>query len=433
MKNCIPTVIALLFTGLYSIIDGLFIGNAVGDVGLAAINLAWPIPAFITAVGFGIGTGGSVLYSIEMGKGNKKNADFILRTALCYLILAGITATLLLMLSSDCILKVLGATGATLQQAKKYSSIIIGGSIFQISGAGLVPLLRNTSKPVKAMCTMICGMLVNLGINYVLIIECGFGMKGAAIGTIAAQMVVCIICMIEVRKVLFRSREKEKTGSARILVEAGKITKAGIAAFGTSMAPTIVLALTNWQCLTYGGNHAVAAYAVISYIVFPIQSLLQGIGEGLQPLMSYYVGAKENKLLSDLRKIAYAMIAVLSIVTLALAFATQGQIKQFFHLEGKTAYIFSEGFLISACSFLFYGFSKFNVSYLNARLEIKKASALTYAESLLIAPIFIYGLPKILGIYGIWYALPLTSVVLITIYLLMLLWKKEFKKNEISS
>ena len=115
LKQALPTMIAFTMSGMYSVVDGLFVGKAAGDIGLAAINIAWPIPAVITALGVGIGTGGSVLYSNMMGKGDREGCRRMFNTTATLLVLAGILLSLFLFLVRDPLLQILGAEGEVLE------------------------------------------------------------------------------------------------------------------------------------------------------------------------------------------------------------------------------------------------------------------------------------------------------------------------------
>lgn len=415
LRDCIPTMIALTFSGLYSVIDGLFIGNAAGDTGLAAINLAWPIPAFITAIGLGVGTGGSILFSNAKGKGEEAYGRSLIKTTMGLLFSLSILSMLLLGLSYPAILKILGAGGEVLMQAKAYSRIMIFGSLFQIGGAGLVPILRSLSKPVGAMSAMVCGMLSNCGLNYLLIIRCDMGIKGAAIGSITAQAIVCVICLFQIVTIK-KVHQVHSFSVMEHIFACKKILKTGFAAFGVSLAPTVVLMFTNWQCLRIGGKAAVAAYAVISYLVFPIQSLLQGIGDGLQPMMSYYVGAGKQKELNCLRRYAYVGIGLLGICAFFVSCLVKEYVGGWFHLSKDALRLFEQGFFISATSFLFYGYSKFHVAFMNANLKVAAANGLIYGECLVVSPVLIFCMPLLWGITGVWLSLPLTSVMMLILF-----------------
>lgn len=411
LKQALPTMIAFTMSGMYSVVDGLFVGKAAGDIGLAAINIAWPIPAVITALGVGIGTGGSVLYSNMMGKGDREGCRRMFNTTATLLVLAGILLSLFLFLVRDPLLQILGAEGEVLEEAQKYTGIIIAGGVLQVCGTGITPILRNMNLSFAAMISMVTGFAVNIGVNYYLMFPMGMGIRGAAWGTVTAQLVVLVISVAVLLKAY-----KEKARPALEGKLAAGICRSGVTAFGVSLAPTVALIFTNWQCLRYGGNAAVACYAVISYIVFPVQYLLTGIGDGVQPLLSYYNGAGKPAELAQVRKTARAGAGVLGVITMAAVFICTPHLAQWFGLSDEAAVFFETGMRISALAFLVTGFVKFNLSYLNAVLKTKLAVILTFAESLIVSPAYLFLLPVAVGMSGIWISLPATAVTMLVIY-----------------
>nr|WP_303182300.1 MATE family efflux transporter [Lachnoclostridium phocaeense] len=411
LKQALPTMIAFTMSGMYSVVDGLFVGKAAGDIGLAAINIAWPIPAVITALGVGIGTGGSVLYSNMMGKGDREGCRRMFNTTATLLVLAGILLSLFLFLVRDPLLQILGAEGEVLEEAQKYTGIIIAGGVLQVCGTGITPILRNMNLSFAAMISMVTGFAVNIGVNYYLMFPMGMGIRGAAWGTVTAQLVVLVISVAVLLKAY-----KEKARPALEGKLAAGICRSGVTAFGVSLAPTVALIFTNWQCLRYGGNAAVACYAVISYIVFPVQYLLTGIGDGVQPLLSYYNGAGKPAELAQVRKTARAGAGVLGVITMAAVFIFTPHLARWFGLSDEAAVFFETGMRISALAFLVTGFVKFNLSYLNAVLKTKLAVILTFAESLIVSPAYLFLLPVAVGMSGIWISLPATAVTMLVIY-----------------
>lgn len=411
LKQALPTMIAFTMSGMYSVVDGLFVGKAAGDIGLAAINIAWPIPAVITALGVGIGTGGSVLYSNMMGKGDREGCRRMFNTTATLLVLAGILLSLFLFLVRDPLLQILGAEGEVLEEAQKYTGIIIAGGVLQVCGTGITPILRNMNLSFAAMISMVTGFAVNIGVNYYLMFPMGMGIRGAAWGTVTAQLVVLAISVA-----LLLKAYKEKARPALEGKLAAGICRSGVTAFGVSLAPTVALIFTNWQCLRYGGNAAVACYAVISYIVFPVQYLLTGIGDGVQPLLSYYNGAGKPAELAQVRKTARAGAGVLGVITMAAVFICTPHLARWFGLSDEAVVFFETGMRISALAFLVTGFVKFNLSYLNAVLKTKLAVILTFAESLIVSPAYLFLLPVAVGMSGIWISLPATAVTMLVIY-----------------
>ena len=192
IKNCVPAIIALTLTGLYSVIDGLFIGNAQGDNGLAAINIAWPVTALITAAGTGMGTGGSILYASFCGKKKQKAADSVLLQTQILFLITGIALLLVLGICKDGLLSLFGAKGIIFRLAEQYTKVILLGSLFQVVGAGVIPLLRSTGMAVSAMVVTIIGMIINMTANAIFLFIFHMGIRGTACGTVLAQSVVCM-------------------------------------------------------------------------------------------------------------------------------------------------------------------------------------------------------------------------------------------------
>ena len=410
-QDCIPTVFSLLMSGLYGVMDGLFVGRAVGDAGLAAINIAWPIAAVITAVGIGIGSGGSVLYSNSNGKGEQERGEVVYHQTITLLFAAAMVLLIVLGFTYPAILSALGAKGDVYQKAVEYIQIIIFGAGFQVMGTGFIPMLRNRNLAFQAMVSMAAGMGVNGVLNYLLLFVVKIGIRGAAVGTIAAQLIVLVISSY-----LIYGRQKVHLKVVWQHKMIGEILKIGISAFGLSLAPSIVLLFTNLQCLKYGGDAAVACYAVISYIVFPVQSMLMGIGDGTQPLMSFYSGAKKMEELRFVKKIASIAVVGMGAVFFVIVILVSKYIPDVFGMQMESQAYFGTGMAVSAVSFLFTGLAKFHISYLNATLQVKKAMQLIYGETIVVAPFLIFLLPYVFKINGIWLSLPGTQLIMLLIF-----------------
>lgn len=410
LRDSLPTMMAVMMYSLYGVIDGLFIGNSAGDIGLAAINIVWPIAAVIIACGIGIGTGGSVLISNYRGIGDKENQKTVYGTTLSLLmIVSGILFVVLQ--THGILLLLLGAKGDVYIEATKYIEIVIGGCIFQVMGSGVLPILRNIGKSVHAMGCMCLGVVLNISANYYLMMVAGMGIQGAAIGTIISQGVVSIIGLT----LLFR----EKDYGFHFRLNIGmmkKIVQAGFTPFGIYLAPSITLIFMNLQCLRYGGDAVVACYAVISYIVFPSVAILSGVGDGTQPLISFYNGAGQDEALKEIRRISFWLLSILSVILTVLVVVLAPNIGIWFGLSGEANQYFVVGMRISAISFIGVAFTRFNCAYLNATMHAKKAVFLTYAESLMINPILLFILPVFWDVVGIWSATIMTTVCMLLLY-----------------
>lgn len=412
IKDTVPTLISLMLLSTYAVIDGLFIGNNAGDVGLAAINIAWPITALITAVGVGLGIGSSVLISHKRGLGDDVGSRGVFSYGFAMLLMAVVILMLSLLPSHAHILSFLGAKGDVLVEASKYAFIIIVGMVFQLLGAFLIPVLRNYGMSVGAMICMLLGTFVNAGVNYMLICVLKLGIQGAAYGTLVAQFSVSICAIIFLVK---DAGVSLKPKFSKVIM--GKIAHVGLTGFGVSMAPSITLIFTNLQCLAYGGDSTVACYAVISYVAMPIQAMLAGVGEGSQPLMSYYCGGGEEENLRKVAKIARVFGLILSAIMMLAVLLATPFIAKLFGLSPEGSLIFDTGMRLYAISFVIVSMARFNVCYLNAAMKTSKAIFLTYFESLCLSPLLLFVLPHFWDVEGIWLSYLVTNTLLLLIYL----------------
>lgn len=428
-KYVIPSMLSCLLSGIYCIVDGLFIGRAVGDAGLAGINIAWPIAALILAIGTGIGIGGSVIMSNYMGKNQKEKADKVRGNTIALLVLAAIILTLSIYVFIEPLLRILGAKGEVFETALIYSRIFVLGSVFQLLGTGFTPILRNMGYVVFAMSAMILGFITNIILDAVLIVGFKMGIAGAALATVSAQGLVVIAALF----ILFNKKNRLSLqnymlSSTLIL----KIFKVALSPFGLSLSPSVIIVFANWQCINYGGNAAVAAYAVLSYVLCTAQLLVQGVGEGSQPLVSYYKGAKEIKTINYIRKKTLTLAVAIGILTAILIIFIKGSIPVIFGASPEASSIIENALPIFACAFPLMAISRGSSAYFYAIEHSNYASTLVYLEPLLFTPVTMLLLPLIFDLNGVWLAVPITqATVVITAYFL---YKRSDRilKNEIN-
>ena len=326
-KFVIPSIIAFALSGVYAIVDGFFVGNTIGDSGLSAINIAYPIVALIQSVGTGIGMGGAVYYSINDAEGNSEKADKFIAASWWLLLIASVIFTFLTFFLAKPVLSLLGATDTILDYAVSYIKIIALGAVLQIFGTGLIPFIRNYGSSFWAMCAMLGGFIANVLLDYLLVWVCNKGIVGAALATIIGQGVTFLIAIIYSvinKKMFIRVKLKDFRAHCK------SIFKVGLAPFGLSLTPNISLILINRFSASYGGEKAIATYACISYIICIIYLVLQGVGDGCQPLMSRYYGEKRSKDLSEVKRMAYIFAIFLALIGCVVMFFGRRHIGKLF-------------------------------------------------------------------------------------------------------
>lgn len=192
----IPSVLAFALSCVYTIVDGFFIGQSLGDMGLAAITLGYPISALVGAVGTGIGLSGAIRYTILNAQAGKEKTQACFSRTTLLMFLAGALLTALLYGFAEPILHFLGARGEVLRLSTEYARIIALGAVFQLLATGFVPFIRNMDGASFAMAAMILGFVTNILLGYTLVWVVNWGMAGAALATIIRQAVTLVASIL---------------------------------------------------------------------------------------------------------------------------------------------------------------------------------------------------------------------------------------------
>lgn len=415
-RQVLPAMLAFAFSGLYTIVDGFFIGRNTGDVGLAAVNIAYPLAALIQAVGTGIGMGGAIQCAVARGQGEKERENACLGNTLSLLAAAAVVLTAALTLGSRPALKLLGAENAVLENGVTYLRILAAGALFQLCATGFTPLLRNYDGAITAMGAMIGGFVTNIALDFLFVAVLQYGVAGAAWATVIGQLATVVPCGLFLMKKC-RGIGKDAFRVRRRL--ALSIAAVGVSPFGLSISPFLVIVLMNRSAIQYGGETAVAAYAVISYVAAITYLLLQGIGDGSQPLMSLYAGMGKQAEAARVRNLAYGFAGIVALGTMTAIIALRGKIPGIFGASGETAAAASAAFPLIAAGFLFVAFCRTTTAYFYAGQKNRLAYVMVYGEPLLLLGMLLT-VPSLLGLQGVWLATPAAQAGLCLVGLLLL-------------
>lgn len=319
----IPSILSFALSGVYAIVDGFFVGNSIGDAGLSAINIAYPIQAVLQSVGTGIGMGAAVKYSISAAEGKAKEARSYIACAMWLMTISSVLLSAVVYTASEVILDALGASGELLELGNEYIRIVALGAVLQVFGTGLVPLMRNYGGAFWAMIAMVCGFAVNIILDYAFVWVMEKGMTGAALATVIGQGVTmgsALVYCLTKKKITFAI---SLTDMLKASIQTFKI---GLAPFGLTLVPNISLVIINKFSTFYGGEEAIATYACISYIICVIYLVLQGVGDGSQPLMSSCYGMGDDVSLRRVKTLAYEFAIILAAAGIALLYIFRGKI-----------------------------------------------------------------------------------------------------------
>ena len=398
-KYVIPSVLAFALSGVYTIVDGFFVGRSTGDAGLSAINIAFPVVSLIQSLGTGIGMGGSVLWSVKRGTEGTQAAGKYVRATLLLLLSASVVTTAGLFFLTGPVLRLFGARGDMLVLGKEYLDVIVLGAAFQIFATGIVPIIRNNGSAFFALVVMMSGFLTNIVLDYLFVWVLHMGTQGAAAATVLGQLVTTLEAAVYLIYHKFPVAGP-LSGFGRI---AGNIGKVGIAPFGLTLSPMVSLMLINRFSMSKGGEAAVACYACIAYALAIVQMLMQGVGDGSQPLMSQYYGEGKKKLVIQTRRTAYITAVILAVLCNIALFCTRDGLGALFGASKSTGDLVAEVLPIFLFGLFFYSFSRITTASFYATEKNLYSYLCVYAEPVLLLLLLLL-LPELWGQSGIWWS-----------------------------
>ncbi len=417
-KYILPSIVSMAVVGTNANVDGLFIGRILGDAGLAAINIVWPIVALIASVGTGIGIGASVLVNRARGMGNPLLAEKYKNTALVLLGILSLLFGALLFILSEPVLVLLGAEGEVLSLAVSYSRAICAGAALQIFGAALIVLQRNDAKTYSSMVYSLIGLALHVALD--LILAKPLSMTGVALATVISQGIVAVLSMLT----LGINRE----GGVRLsLIK--DISVHSFAPLGINFVPSLVLLFTNAFAMSFGGVEAVSAYACMSYAVYTFDYVFQGTCDGIQPVVSYTRGSGNIK--EERRSVRCAGIILLATAAVSVAL-TPVLIKvmpTFLGTSKEAESIVRIAFPIYAVSYLPKAFVKLVCSYYYASGRSLLSNILVYLDPLVLAPVSLYFLTLGFGTDGVWLSLPISQIIMALVCACAVLLDRRKNKN----
>lgn len=392
-KYVFPSILSFALSGVYAIVDGFFVGNSLGDVGLSTINIAYPIIALIQAVGTGLGMGGAIYYSIYRAEKKEHEARMFIAGALWLMIISSIVLTAVILCWCNPMLRILGARGTMLFLGEKYVVIAALGTILQIFGTGLVPFIRNLGGSFYAMIAMASGFISNIILDYLFVLVLAKGITGAAIATVMGQGVTMLIALFYIvkKKQFTLVIQFSKIGKVSV-----SILKIGMAPFGLAMSPNISLIIINRFSASYGGESAIATYACIAYIICIIYLIFQGVGDGSQPLISQYYGQRDFTGLKSIRRLAYSFAILLAVIGCVVMYLTRGSLGLVFGVSREVNREVAKIIPIFLISVPFVAIVRVTTASFYASEKSVFSYALTFIEPILML-IFMLILPSLFG------------------------------------
>lgn len=409
-----PTVAAMLITGIYVTIDGIFVGHLLGQDGMAGLMLAYPICAVLYAVGALIGMGASSLVSFYLGKGNPAKARHIVGNALVMVLLASALLSFIGIRYGEPMLAWMGAEGEIFTAGLAYLQAYAWLGVFAVLSMAFSSLLRNDGRPGFVTIIMVVGGLLNVGLDYLLMVVFPFGLAGVATATMISQAVTGLACLWH----FFTPRSQLRISWDTLrpdLALMSETVRLGVSSFLMYLYLSVVLALHNKALLAVGTSLHVAAYGVISYTEAFFYLVFEGIAMGIQPIASFNAGAGHWQRVLRVRNLALGVtlgIALCAMIPLYLW--PEGAVYLFAGDNVTLLPVASLGIWLYFWGLPMEGLLLVGATYFQAINRARIASLLTGGKLVLIG-FFLWGFSTLWGVPGVWLALPTCSSLLVLV------------------
>lgn len=408
LKFVFPTIIMMIFMALYSIVDGMFVSQYVGSDALSAINIVYPILCILIGIGIMIGTGGSAVVAKKLGEGKTKTAKENFTLLVCFTVGIGIIISTLMLIFIHPILTLLGASERLYPYCVEYGKIILIFGMPSILQIVFQSFFVTAGKPNIGLTLTIVSGISNIIFDYVFIVLLQMGIKGAAYGTAISYMIGFLYPILYFsKKKSILSFTKPKWKMRVILQSMGN----GSSEMVSNLAAGVTTFLFNAAMLRMVGENGVAAITIVLYSQFLFTAAYLGFANGAAPIISFNYGSGNTKQLQKIFKMCIGTLLISSIVILILSLSLAGVAVAVFAKKGSEVYELAlYGYKIFAWNFLFAGFNIFSSSLFTALSNGKVSAIISFLRTFGLEALTIILLPNIIGLDGVWLAVPLAEI-----------------------
>lgn len=411
IKFSIPAITSMMVSGLYNVVDRIYVGQGVGEEGLAGIAVGLPLMTIMMAFAALIGVGATALVSISLGENKKEEAEKIAGNSIILLITTSIVITVGGLIFINPLLRLFGASDDVLPYARDYMVIILGGSIFLGIGFGMNNLIRGEGNPKKAALMMLVGALINIVLDPLFIFVFKWGIKGAAFATILSQAAIAVWALHyylfgdSVLKIHVSGLKVSKAIAVRIAT-------VGSAAFTRQVAMSFLGIIMNNSLARYGGDSAIAVMGILNSIIMVLLMPVFGINQGAQPIIGYNYGAMQYTRVKSALKYSIIGASIISFVGFAIVQLFAEPIVSIFvgrddHLIGLGAHAVRIFFMMLPIV----GFQIVSSNYFQSVGKPMQTIVLTLSRQVLILIPVLLILPGFLGLDGVFYSAPIADFI----------------------
>ena len=420
----LPSIVMMIFTSIYGVVDGLFVSNFVGKTAFAAINLVMPFIMILGGVGFMIGTGGSALVAKTLGQQEPEDANRYFSMMIILTVLSGAVLTAIGLIFMRPISYLLGATDAMIDDCVRYGRTVLAFVIAFMLQNVFQSFLITAEKPRLGLLATVAAGVTNMALDALFIAGFKWGVVGAAVATGLSQCVGGVLPLI-----YFLRPNSSRLRLVKTRLELRPILKAcgnGSSELMSNISGSLVSMLYNFQLLAYAGENGVAAYGVLMYVQFIFVAIFVGYAIGSAPIVGYHYGAENHAELRSMLTKSVKLMSAGGVLLTVLAIALAAPLARIF--VGYDAELFEmtrHAFCLFAFSFLMAGFNIFTSSFFTALNNGVISAAISFLRTLVFQTLCVLLLPALFGLDGIWWAMTVAEVFALGLSILFLATQRK--------
>ena len=420
LRFVLPTVVMMIVTSVYSIVDGFFISNIVGKNAFAAVNLIMPLLMALGSFGFMIGTGGSALISKTLGEKKQEQANRYFSMLIMVTIGVGILLSIIGFIWMRPLANLLGASETIIDDCVLYGRVLIVANTFFMLQNCFQSFLVTAEKPHIGLAISVIAGINNVVLDFVFVYILRTGIFGAALATALSQAVGGIVPLL-----YFSRKNSSLLCFVKTTLDFKALKRAclnGSSEMLTNLSASFVGMLYNFQLMRIASENGVAAYGVIMYVNFIFMSFFFGYAIGSAPLVGYHYGAKNIEELKNLFRKSIVLTTIVSIIMTVLGVGLAFPLsKLFVGYDAELLEMTTNGMRLYSLSFLLCGFNIFGSAFFTALNNGLISALISFLRTLVLQTTAILILPSLWGINGIWLAIVAAEglTILVTIILLI--------------
>lgn len=424
LRFTLPSVIMMIFTSIYGVVDGFFVSNYVGKTPFAAVNFIMPFLMILGAAGFMLGTGGSALVAKTMGEGDKEKANRLFSLFVYASLVLGILIAVLAFVFVGNVAEFLGADGELLDNCVIYGRVIIIAVPAFILQMEFQSFFVTAEKPGLGLWSTVAAGVTNMALDVFFMGVFRWGLVGAAAATAFSQLLGAIIPIVYFSREntsLLRLGKTSFSGSAML-----KACTNGSSELMSNISMSLVSMLYNAQLMKYAGEDGISAYGVLMYVNMIFIAVFIGYSIGTAPVIGYHFGAENHGELRNILKKSFVIIGISSLCMLGLSEVLGSPLSRLF--VGYDEGLFEltlRAFGIFSFSFLFAGISIFSSSFFTALNDGLTSALISFLRTLVFQIAAVLILPLIFDIDGIWASIVVAEFVACTVSLIFIAAKKK--------